>query len=279
MNKYLLALTFTAAVSSNYALAKEEIDMSSPTEAYTALGIGYGNKGMNLKAMYMLSETGSERKSGFIFEANDIFDEKGGDPQFSGIKDGRMTMDYETTNTNYRLRYGSLNTKNGLGYMVDAVVKDHAFFGQTSVIQAGALATIPVGENAYIWPVLLVGGVIVEDNFSDTIGGGAGIPESLTNLSSSGIDIASIIYSTKVYARYKFNDSWWLLGAWSYTDELSGKSWDDSIAKGGLQISPQQIELTLGYQFTNTQNIRFNYHSYSRDGSCDKLWVEYNYAF
>ncbi|MGX9459731.1 hypothetical protein ACWXWU_00630 [Shewanella sp. A14] len=281
MNKYLLALTITATLTSNYALSaeEEEIDMSSPTEAYTALGVGYGNKGINLKAMYMLSEAGSDRKTGLILEANDITDQEGGDPQFSGIQSGAVTMNNETTNTNYRLRYGSLNTKNGLGYMIDAVVKDHPFFGQTSIIQAGALATIPVGDNGYIWPVILVGGVIVENNFSDTTAAAVGIPQAVTNMSSSGIDIASIVYSTKVYARYKFNDTWWLLGAWSYTDEISGKSWDESIANGGLQISPQQIELTLGYQITNTQNLRLNYHSYSESGSSDKLWVEYNYAF
>ncbi|WOT04009.1 hypothetical protein [Shewanella youngdeokensis] len=279
MNKYLLALAITTALSSNYALAAEEIDMSSPTEAYTALGAGYGNKGVSLKAMYTLSSADSNRKSGLIFEANDIFDQEGGDPQFSGIKSGVMTMDGETTNTNYRFRYGSLDTTNGLGHMVDAVVKDHPFFGQMAIVQAGALATIPVGENGYIWPVILVGGVIMEDNFSDTTGAAAGLPESVTNLSSSGVDIASTVFTTKIYARYKFNETWWLLGSWSYTDEINGKSWNESIAEGGLQISPQQIELTLGYQLTPTQNIRFNYHSYSDKGSSDKLWVEYNYAF
>ncbi|GAL35714.1 hypothetical protein JCM19240_561 [Vibrio maritimus] len=125
MKSYLIPMTSIALVCSGAALANEEaeqqIDMSSPTEAYTALGVGYGNEGMNLKAMYMLSEPDSDRKSGFILEFNDVFDEKGGDPKFSGTKVmGGMVvpqMDDKTTNRNYRFRYGSVNTTNGLGHM------------------------------------------------------------------------------------------------------------------------------------------------------------------
>jgi predicted porin len=79
--------------------------------------------------------------------------------------------------------------------MVNAVVKDHPFYGQTAVIQAGAVATL----------------------------------------------LASI--------------------------------------DGGLELSPQQIELTLGYQFTNRQNLRLNYHNFSDSDAPDKVWLEYNYAF
>jgi hypothetical protein len=275
MKKHLLALTITSLVCSGYAVAdeKEEIDMSSPTEAYTALGIGYGNEGINLKAMYMTSEPGDARKTGFIIEANDITDQEGGSPQFSGIGATGPQFNSQTTNTNYRFRYGSLNTNNGLGNMVDAVIKDHPFYGKTAVVQAGALATIPVGENAYIWPVALLGGVVVEDNMDKLT------PPGTTTFSSSGVDWASTIYSAKIYARYKFNDKFWLLGAWTYTDDLQGKSWSDKVSEGGLELSPQQIEVTVGYQITTTQNLRFNFHSFSESGSSDKFWVEYNYAF
>lgn len=291
MKKHLLALTVATVCASGCVLAAdEEIDMSSPTEAYTALGVGYGNEGTNLKAMYMISEKGADRKTGFLLEANDIFDEEGGDPQFSGLAHrgckhmrGSTCWDKETSNRNYRFRYGSLNTKNGLGHMVDAVIKDHPFFGQMGVAQAGVLATIPIGDNAFIWPVLLAGAVVMEDNYQETTGAALASQNpalaKVSNTSSSGIDIASLVYSTKIYGRYKFNDTWWLLGAWTYTDEFSGKSWNKSIAEGGLQLSPQQFELSLGYQITKMQNIRLNWHSYSETGHTDNFWVEYNYAF
>lgn len=274
MKKQLLALVITSSIISVNSYANDkEIDMSSPTEAYTALGIGYGNEGLNLKAMYMLSEAGASRKSGFIFEANDVTDKEGGNPKFSGMGSSGPEFNKEISNTNYRFRYGSLNTLNGLGHMVDAVIKDHPFFGTTSVVQAGAVATIPIGKNAYIWPVILFGGVLMEDNMADLTSNPG------ENLSSGGVHLASTIYSAKFYGRYKFNDSFWLLGSWTYTDELNGKSWNKDILDGGLQLSPQQIELTLGYQITNKQNLRFNFLSYSDSGGSDRFWVEYNYAF
>lgn len=157
--------------------------------------------------------------------------------------------------------------------MVDAVVKEHPFYGTTTVIQAGALATIPIGDNAYIWPVVMLGGVILEDNMSKLVG------EDAVSISSSGMDWASTIFSTKIYSRYKFNDSWWVLGSWTYTDDLMGKSWNDGVRDGGLELSPQQFEITLGYQITSKQNLRANFLSYSESGSSDRFWVEYNYAF
>ncbi|AYV23626.1 MULTISPECIES: hypothetical protein [Vibrio] len=286
MKSYLIPMTSIALVCSGAVLADEkseqQIDMSSPTEAYTALGVGYGNEGMNLKAMYMLSDPNADRKSGFILEFNDVFDQEGGAPKFSGttVMGGMVVpqMNDKTTNRNYRFRYGSVNTTNGLGHMVDAVVKDHPFYGQTAVVQAGAVATLPIGDNAFIWPVLMAGGVIMEDNTSKLASYDPGLVAA-NNLSSSGIDWASTIYSVKVYGRYKFNDTWWILGAWTYTDAFGGKSWDAPVSEGGLELSPQQIELTLGYQITNRQNLRLNFHSYSESGSSDKFWLEYNYAF
>ncbi len=118
----------------------------------------------------------------------------------------------------------------------------------------------------------------MEDNTSKLASYDPGLVAA-NNLSSSGIDWASTIYSVKVYGRYKFNDTWWILGAWTYTDAFGGKSWDAPVSEGGLELSPQQIELTLGYQITNRQNLRLNFHSYSESGSSDKFWLEYNYAF
>ncbi|MFT5593266.1 MAG: hypothetical protein ACI8SR_001638 [Oceanicoccus sp.] len=281
MIKHLLIIMVCSAFTANYVIADEDIDMSSPTEAYTALGTGIGNKGMNLKAMYMLSDPGATRKTGFILEMNDMTDEEGGDPKFAGSASG---MSDEVTNTNYRFRYGSLNTDNGLGWTLDAVFKDHPFFGQMSVIQAGPLATLPVNKNTFLWPVLLIGGVITEDNSHKLAEAKAqadttGATQQSLNTSSNGVDIASLITSFKMYGRYKFSDDWWFLGAYTYTQSILGKSWSDDVADSGLGIRDDQIELTLGYQVTQTQNLRFNFHRLSENESDDKIWVEYLYAF
>lgn len=293
MKKQIFALTAVAALTSGFAMAAEEeqADMSDPTAAYTAVGIGYGNEGMNMKLMYMNSDPASPIKTGFLLEVNDPFDKEGGDPKFSGMTlvphpaTGQMipapTFNDKQSNRNYRFRYGSINTENGLGHMLDMVLADHPFYGQIAVPQIGALATLPLfNDKLYLWPVFLVGGVIAEDNMK-MLAGGLGNPAaaSALNISSSGMDWASTIYSFKTYARYKFTDSLWLLGAYTYTEDMSGKSWDADILEGGLQMSSEQLEMTLGYQITPSQNLRFNYHHFSGNGSKDKLWIDYNYSF
>lgn len=57
MEKHFLALIIATLTCSGYVSAteSEDIDMSSPTEAYTALGVGYGNEGLSLRAMFMTS--------------------------------------------------------------------------------------------------------------------------------------------------------------------------------------------------------------------------------
>lgn len=300
MKKQIFALTAVAALTSGFAMAAEEeqADMSDPTAAYTAVGIGYGNEGMNMKLMYMNSDPASPIKTGFLLEVNDPFDKEGGDPKFSGGVHPVMgpngtpvgvapNMNDKQSNRNYRFRYGSINTENGLGHMLDMVLADHPFYGQIAVPQIGALATLPLfNDKLYLWPVFLVGGVIAEDNtklLAESVKQAqpsqAGTIDALLATRSSGMDWASTIYSFKTYARYKFTDSLWLLGAYTYTEDMSGKSWDASIQEGGLQMSSEQLEMTLGYQITPSQNLRFNYHHFSGNGSKDKLWIDYNYSF
>ena len=308
------------------AAEEEDPDMSDPTAAYTAVGVGYGNEGAQLKLMYMSSPAGADRKTGYLLEINDIFDAEGGAPKFNGYYPDAPAD--EVDNRNFRFRYGSLSTKTGIGQMVDVVNKDHAFFGRFTVAQVGALATIPVGDNLLIWPVVLAGGVIVEDNTADVASAAAagaaqaageaagqeaaaaalaagatpeeaaaaaaaagaaagaaameqaqGQYDQLTNLRSSGMSWASTVWSMKVYSRYKFTDSLWALGAYTTTEEMGGKSYSDDVAEGGLQLPKEQLELTLGYQITSTQNLRLNYHHYSSRSDLDRVWLEYNYAF
>lgn len=292
MKKQLFALSAMAALTSGVALAAEEdADMSDPTAAYSAIGAGYGNEGMNLRFMYMSSDPDSPQKTGYLIEVNDVTNKEGGDPKFAGYPRPNEPMPKdEVNNLNYRLRWGTINTENGLGGMLDAVLKDHPFFGMMAVAQVGGVATIPVTEDFYLWPVILIGGAIAEDNSHyaadvieqqlDQLMPGAGQQlDRLGKTSSSGVDWLSTVYSLKTYGRYKFTEKLWLLGSFTYTEELSGKSWHDKIEDGGLQISTEQLELTLGYQITTKQNLRLNYHHFSGKGGKDKVWVEYNYAF
>lgn len=282
MKKHLLGMAVVASMTCSVnAIASDEIDMSNPTDVYTSVGVSYGSDGANLKAQLMLSEKTdtSGQKSGVIFEAKNIFNEGDKSPQFSGVgvhpQFGIVPkFEDETSNRSFRLRYGTVNTTNGTGWSIDAVMADHPFYGEMAVVQAGPVMTIPVTDNFYIWPILYAGAVVTEDNLSLRAG-----DNMVTNTSSSGIDVASMIMTGMVYARYSFNDNWWALVSASYTTDLQGKSWNDDVMDGGLQMASFLSEATVAYQINNRQNIRVNYKTDNSDSTDDSYWVEYNYAF
>lgn len=283
MNKKLVTITAVIALTAGYAVA-EETDMSDPTEAATAVGFGYGNEGLNLKLSYMNSEPGAAQKSGFLLEINDVLNSEGGADKFKEMAYDATSntvypdMSDEVNNLNFRFRYGSVNTDNGLGAMVDIVLKDSPWYGHFAVAQAGALMTIPVTENGFIWPMVLVGGTLVENNMSQLNAYDSDTVAAL-NLNGDGIDLANTILSFKTYARWKFTEQLWVLGAYTYTDEFGGKSWDDDILDGGMQMPPEQIEVALGYQFTPKNNIRLDYAHFPSDDDLNKVWLNFNHVF
>lgn len=162
MKKRILTLAVLASISSMAAVAAEsgEIDMSDPTDVYTTLGLGYGNKGLDFSSMLLLSSTETQ-KSGIIFDAKDILDEQ--DHTRNPI------LNKDTHGTSYRLRWGTINTQNGLGLTLDAVNLDHPAFGRMTVAQFGTLATLPIGDDFIMFPIVFVGGVLVEDNTLDLL--------------------------------------------------------------------------------------------------------------
>jgi hypothetical protein len=268
----ILATTLGAAIASASVGAEEasSIDMSDPTDVYTYLGISYGTEGMNLKGQLMLSsDTGDHgQKSGIIFEARNVFNEGDKNPQFTGITATGATFNDEAKNSSYRLRYGTINTTTGVGWSIDSVLADHPFFGDVAVVQAGPVMTIPVTKSIYVWPILYAGFVMTDDNIQDLN------PQAPSEL-SSGVDIASTVLTLTVYARYTMSEHWWVLGNTAYTSDIGGKSWDDDVSAGGLQLDSSTTEVSLGYQKNEKQNIR----AYVSTADDDSLWFEYNHAF
>ncbi len=285
MKKRILSIAILASMTSGltYAADDADIDMSNPTDVYTSIGASYGSEGANLKGQLMLSEkTGDTgQKTGIIFEAKNILNEGDKSPQFTGMvqhPDYGMvpTFNDETSKRSYRLRYGTINTTNGTGWSIDAILADHPFYGSMAVVQAGPVMTIPVTDNFYIWPILYAGGVVIEDNMSQIL------PPDMagsTAVSSSGIDVPSLILTGMVYARYAFNDNFWALLSTSYTEEIQGKSWSDDIMDGGLQMASFSGEISVAYQMNKRQNVRVNYKTDNSDSTDDSYWIEYNHAF
>lgn len=156
MKKGILTLAVLASMSSMAAVAAEEApDMSDPTAVYTTVGLGYGNAGMDFTSMLLLSSTETQ-KSGIIFDVKNMFDE---DDHAKNPITNRSVH-----NTSYRLRWGTINTQNGLGATIDAVNLDHPAFGRMTVAQFGTLATLPIGDDFIMFPIAFVGGVLMEDN-------------------------------------------------------------------------------------------------------------------
>lgn len=282
MKKQILSLAILAAMTSSatYAAEKDDMDMSDPTDVYTSMGISYGTEGANLKGSLMLSEKSADSgsKTGIIFEAKNIFNEDADTPKFSHMVNHPQyglvpSMSDTKSERSYRIRYGTISTVTGLGWSIDSVMGDHPFYGKFAVIQTGPVATIPVSDSLYIWPILYAGTVLLEDNMPQLIG------EAQTNMSSSGIDFASTILTGQVYARYTINDNWWTLLSACYTTELQGKEWHGDVANGGLQMPSFQGEFTVAYQISKKQNLRMNYKTDNSDSTDDIYWLEYNHAF
>ena len=99
-------------------------------------------------------------------------------------------------------------------------------------------------------------------------------PEAPAEL-SSGVDIASTFLTMTVYVRYTIFEYWWILANTSYTSDIGGKSWDDDIRAGELQLESSTIEISLGYQKNQKQKVRL----YISTADDDSLWFEYNHTF
>ncbi|NQZ92556.1 MAG: hypothetical protein HRT97_09475 [Moritella sp.] len=299
MKKGILTLAVLASFSSMAVIAEEAKtdgpDMADPTAVYAYAGLAYGNKGLDFEAMAVLTKTDTQR-SGFIFEAKDILDEDN--------KPGAFGND--VSSRNFRLRYGSINTTNGLGGFADIVAAEHPFFGNMVVAQAGPVATIPLGDNIYIWPMLLVGGVVAEDNTNQLLENAgklayaaaiekgasqaqaAGIGQAAqdsadkqlasNNLTSEGMDWMTTTGTVMTYVRYQPHDDFFALGSIRYTTALSGKEWDTDIADGGLQMASTAWDLKLGYYLTKTQTITLFYAG-DNTSADDKYSLGYKFAF
>lgn len=267
-----MALAIGTALAAAAVSAEEAstIDMSDPTNVYTYLGASYGSEGMNIKGQLMLSgnKGGHGQKTGIVFEAKNVFNEGNKDRQFSGMGATGPTYNDEASNRSYRLRYGTINTETGIGWSIDSVLADHPFFGTMAVVQAGPVMTIPVTKNLYVWPILYAGVVMTGDNTRD-------LNPQVPAVSSGGIGIASTVLTGTVYARYTISDHWWILANTSYTTDIGGKSWDDDVSAGGLQLESSTTEFSLAYQRNQKQNIR----TYVSTADDDSYWIEYNYAF
>lgn len=297
MKKGILTLAVLASFSSMAVIAEEAKtdgpDMADPTAVYAYAGMTVGNKGVDLEVMGVLTKTDTQR-SGFIFEAKDILD---GDSQ-TGLNN------HDVASRNFRLRYGNINTTNGLGGFVDAVAAEHPFFGNMVVAQAGPVATIPVGDDIYIWPMLLVGGVVAEDNTNDfseaainaqvkiaqaaavavgrdPVAAGKEARALLTaanTTKSEGMDWMATTGTAMAYIRYQPHDDFFALGSIRYTTSLAGKEWADDVLDGGLQMASSAWDLKLGYYLTRTQTITA-FYSGDNTSADDKFSLGYKYAF
>ncbi|CED59035.1 Putative uncharacterized protein [Moritella viscosa] len=301
MKKGILTLAVLASFSSMAVIAEEAKtdgpDMADPTAVYAYAGLAYGNKGLDFEAMAVLTKTDTQR-SGFIFEVKDILDED----NYTEPTTGR-----DISSRNFRLRYGNINTTNGLGGFADIVAAEHPFFGNMVVAQAGPVATIPIGDDIYIWPMLLVGGVVAEDNTSQNLEFAiaktkAGIvqaeasgntqaanslkralaglmgQQALTTTSSEGMDWMTTTGTAMSYIRYQPHEDFFALGSIRYTKALAGKEWDKDIIDGGLQMASTAWDLKLGYYLTKTQTITL-YYSGDNTSADDKYSLGYKFAF
>jgi hypothetical protein len=263
MKKTILLYTILVTLSAMTLIAQDdEVDMSNPVDPYTKLGVSYGTTGLDFSSMVVFGRS-TTSKSGIIFNVNDVLSQE------------------DDESINYRLRIGQISTVNGIGLSIDAINAYHSeLYGRMTVIQAGVNASIPICERVMIFPVLYTGPVILESTteylFENSVG--SAYYSAVEDYDSSGgYDIASVVATAMMYVKLNITDKLWSLGSISYTDSYWGKSFTDDVVDGGLQVDPLSIDLSVGFQITESMNVTANWGYVDDDD--DEFSLSYNYAF
>ncbi|WP_051303040.1 hypothetical protein [Psychromonas aquimarina] len=126
---------FTSIAYADNAQPEEVADMSDPTAVYSSAGIGYSNKGANIKFGLQL-------------------------PSKAENSAHMITVDVKEGGDIIRGRYFNVNLKTGFAGSIDANYDTNT---ETAHVSFGALQTIPLSEKLTIYPGLYAGVMIGDD--------------------------------------------------------------------------------------------------------------------
>ncbi|MGR5251990.1 hypothetical protein ACPV5S_07245 [Vibrio astriarenae] len=274
LNKKVIALSAVAAVSFNAAADEELQDMSDPLAVYTQAGIGYTDKGLNLK-VGQAYDTGNPVTMGMhVLELKGFMGE---DLGWNG--DARKGNDNSVDS--FRYRHFGVDLTNGRGSQIDVNMnfqtygmKDDYSRGETGTQGSASysfIQALPKMGPVNLYPLAGVG-VAFGDSFEADRAGDAQAQDRW--------DIHGTFYVVGMYGKLEITDKIWLNYNPMYLGTMSGSDFYKSNTFGLDNDTVFAHEAAISYQINPRSNIRYfaNWTEHTDFADGDHR-VEYNYQF
>lgn len=241
--KRLVALTLLGMGTSLHVSAsvKEDIsglqDMSDPLAVYSMAGIGYTDRGLNLKLGQSYDTGNSEVMAMNVLEIKGFAGETFG---FSQTVDPDNSIDY------IRFRNFNVNTTSGLGKQIDLnidVERENLNLSY-SLIQA-----LPKWGTLQLYPLAGIGASI-QNNAIDRI-------ENDDPVIDNGFSTEGIYTVIGMYTKLEVTDEIWLNYNPMYISTLSGSDYYKENAFGVDNSNMLLHEVSVGYQVNPKANVRY----------------------
>ena len=259
MNKLALTLITCLLWSSNLIAENNDTealeDMSDPLAVYTRGGIGFTNKGLNIKI-------------GIQYKSDDVNTQVMNVLEIKGFAGDTVGWDgpYERSNSVDSLRYRnfSLDKTNGSGTQIDITYNLHS---ESGVASYSFMQGFPRWNGFNFYPLLGVGVAYANNALQDD------------GSTQSGLSIPGALAVVGLYGKYTVNDNIWINYNHFWSVGLVGS---DLFMDHGFEDHSSILthEAALSYKLTPRSNIRYfgNWSEYTdfKDGTHR---IEYNYQF
>lgn len=260
LSRSILAIACISTASLTVAKESEVQDMSDPLAVYTQAGIGYTDKGFNLK-LGQTYDTGSDTTMGM-----NIVEIKG----FAGEAVGLSNRNTDDSVDSIRFRNFGVDLTNGRGSQVDMSWNFDSNQGSASYSLIQALPKMGMFN---FYPLAGLG-VAAGEQLPGTVGGDLDEAQIRDRYNMHGT-----FYVAGMYAKMQLTDKIWFNYNPMYMGTISGSS---VYKESGLQNNDAVMthEFSMGYQITPRSTVRY-YANWSENISYEDgdHRVEFNYQF
>ncbi|MEZ8826389.1 hypothetical protein AB4259_15385 [Vibrio amylolyticus] len=259
----LSALAATTAVFfSTHVLAEDDIqDMSDPLAVFTQAGIGYTDKGINLK-VGQTYDTGSDTTMGM-----NVFEVKG----VAGETLGWNGRGADDSIDSFRYRNFGVDITNGRGSQVDVSIAFDKDLGAQGSASYSLIQALPKMGPVNLYPLAGLGMAFGEELPNASNGSDAQLQDRW--------DIHGTFYVAGLYSKVEITDKIWLNYNPMYMGTVSGSDLYKHHGLGG-DDTVLLHEAAINYQINPRSNVRYfaNWNENNRFQTGDHR-IEYNYQF
>lgn len=249
-----------AVASTAYATESEVQDMSDPLAVYTQGGIGYTDKGLNLK-LGQTYDTGSDTTMGM-----NVLEVKG----IGGEAVGWNNRGADDSIDSIRFRNFSVDLTNGRGAQIDLTWDFDSNQGSASYSFIQALPQMGMFNFYPLAGLGIAGG----EELPGTSGGDLDADQLRDRYNMHGT-----FFVAGMYSKMQLTDKFWLNYNPMYLGTISGSS---TFKKYGFEGDDSVLahEFAASYQITPRSNVRYfaNWSENTRFEKGDHR-IEYNYQF